>query len=46
MNVAERRKLTDVARGALPADLVIRGYEAIKLRNVQRFRDGVRALGF
>src|SRR2546425_11428078 len=25
MNVAERRKLTDVARGALPADLVIRG---------------------
>jgi len=25
---------------------VIRGYEAIKLRNVQRFRDGVRALGF
>src|SRR2546428_11120545 len=25
MNVAERRKLTDVARGDLPADLVIRG---------------------
>jgi len=25
MNVAERRKLTDVARGARPADLVIRG---------------------
>jgi hypothetical protein len=25
---------------------VIRGYEEIKLRNVQRFRDEVRALGF
>src|SRR5207237_1360209 len=25
---------------------VIRGYEAIKLRNVRRFRDEVRALGF
>jgi len=25
---------------------VIRGYESIKLRNVQRFRDEVRALGF
>jgi indolepyruvate ferredoxin oxidoreductase len=25
---------------------VIRGYEEIKLRNVQQFRDEVRALGF
>ena len=25
---------------------LIRGYESIKLRNVQRFRDEVRALGF
>jgi len=25
---------------------LIRGYEEIKLRNVQRFRDEVRALGF
>ena len=25
---------------------VIRGYEDIKLRNVQKFRDDVRALGF
>jgi indolepyruvate ferredoxin oxidoreductase len=25
---------------------VIRGYEDIKLENVQRFRDEVRALGF
>jgi indolepyruvate ferredoxin oxidoreductase len=25
---------------------LIRGYEDIKLRNVQRFRDEVRALGF
>ncbi|HXJ80334.1 MAG TPA: indolepyruvate ferredoxin oxidoreductase family protein [Candidatus Methylomirabilis sp.] len=25
---------------------VIRGYEDVKLRNVERFRDGVRALGF
>jgi indolepyruvate ferredoxin oxidoreductase len=25
---------------------LIRGYESIKLRNVQRFRDEVRTLGF
>jgi hypothetical protein len=25
---------------------LIRGYESIKLGNVQRFRDAVRALGF
>ena len=33
-----------VKLGNLPD--VIRGYETIKLRNVQRFRDEVRALGF
>jgi indolepyruvate ferredoxin oxidoreductase len=36
------------ARAVKLAELpdLIRGYEDIKLRNVQRFRDEVRALGF
>jgi len=56
--IAEYRGLIERALGTLEGDGyeraitlatlpdVVRGYEDVKLRNVERFRTGVRALGF